>query len=134
MGDLAEGLHAGGLYSTFNGEESGDFGVVKLLVLEPSVAHIRVYLNRYHERPSDDEVGDLSLGNLMEEMEKAEKLRAEGIEYSPQFGIAHMPLDLRDFVLGWKPVFLRDDPVSEDELAGYQYWKREGGGVFGGIG
>jgi hypothetical protein len=130
---LAVGLRAGALYSTFNGDESGDYGVVKLLVLELPVAHIRVYLNRYPERPTEVDLADLSLGNLMGEFEKAEALREQGIEYSPEFGIAHMPVHLRDFALGWKPVFLLDDPVTEEELMGYKLWKSEGGGVFGGL-
>jgi hypothetical protein len=127
-------LKAGALYSVYNGDESGEFGVVKILVLEPPAVHICVYKNNFATRPEHVDPASLALGieagvfeNALEEDKIEEMFAAEG------FGIAHMPVHLRDFIYGWQPVFIMDSPVTEDELEGYNIWKQEGGGVFGGI-
>jgi hypothetical protein len=128
----SQNLKAGALYSVFNGDESGTFGVVKVLVLEPAVVHIRVYQNTFPTRPGHADPATLSLGGLsLEDLQDEEKLD-EKLE-THRFGIGHMPLAIRDFVYGWQPVFLEESPVTEEELEGYEYWKREGGGVFGGL-
>jgi hypothetical protein len=114
-GPVDQPLTAGGVYSTNNGD--GSFGVVKVLVEDPSTVHLRLYQNRFTQRPESVDPATLNLGSTDDE--------------DGGLGIGHLPLARRDF-LGWRPVLLMKQSVSEDELEGYQMWKEAGGGVFGG--
>lgn len=118
-------LKAGALYSIYNGDNSGQYGVVKILVLKPPVVHLRVYKESFATRPTSLAPAPL--------LSLEENLSAAFTQFfSPQgLGIAHLPVHVRDFVYGWKPVFLADSPVTEAELAGYRKWQQDGG-VFGG--
>jgi hypothetical protein len=127
-------LKAGALYSIYNGDGSDSYGIIKILVLEPPVVHICVYNNDYNERPDHIDPATLRLGFEAGAFEQAaEEDKVEEMFASGGVGIAHMPLHLRDFIYGWQPVYLMDSPVTEDELIGYNIWKEEGGGVFGGF-
>lgn len=126
-------LKAGALYSIYNGDETGEFGVVKILVIEPPAVHICVYNNNYPERPATIDPDTLKLGIEASVLEKALAEDKVGEMFASQsFGMAHMPVHLRDFVYGWQPVYVMDMPLTEDDLEGYNIWKREGGGIFGG--
>lgn len=113
-GPVDQPLTAGGVYSTDNGD--GSFGVVKVLVEDPSTVHLRLYKNRFTARPDMVEPAALSLGSMDDE---------EG-----GFGIGHIPVARRDF-LNWRPVLLFEQSVTDEELEGYQMWKEAGGGIFG---
>lgn len=103
----------GGVYSIDNGD--GEFGVVKILKLEPGIVHVRVYKNKFSSRPRAIQLDDLSLGS---------------IEDKDGFGMGHLPISENDFN-GWKAIWLASSEVKPDELEGYQLWKEAGGGVFG---
>lgn len=47
---LAQNLQAGGLYSIIHDSDAGTFGVVKILVLEPSEVHLCIYANTFSSR------------------------------------------------------------------------------------
>lgn len=68
-------LEAGDVYSVTTGD--GDFAVVKILVYEDGIAHIRLYKNKFVERPTNIDVTTLSLGSIGD---------AEG------FGIGHLAI------------------------------------------
>jgi len=106
-------LTPGGIYSIDRGD--GTFGIVKLLVLEDGVAHVRIYKNWFEQRPQTIELDDLSLG---------------GIDDPDGFGIGHIPIPEKDFS-SWQPELLTITMVEEEELEGYDIWKESGGGVFG---
>ncbi|MGV3724798.1 MAG: hypothetical protein ACO1SX_28195 [Actinomycetota bacterium] len=116
-GPVDQELSAGGLYSTDSGD--GSFGIVKVLVEDPSTVHLRLYQNRFTQRPESVDPATLTLGGIDDE--------DSGIG----IGIGHLPLARRDF-LNWRPMLLMKQSVSDDELEGYQMWKEAGGGVFGG--
>jgi hypothetical protein len=129
-------LQVGGLYSVYNGDESKTFGIVKVLVLEPMAVHICVYADTFPTRPTEVDPANLSMGELnfddVDDDTLDDEAFGEKLESQP-FGIGHMPISPRDFVLGWQPVLLVESPVTEEELEGYNYWKEAGGGIWGGL-
>jgi hypothetical protein len=110
-GDPSAHWEVGGLYSTSDG---GEFGVVKILALEPDAVSIRIYRERFPARPTSIDPESLSLGS---------------VDDPDGFGIGHMPIAPHDFAL-WFPVHLATEPVTDEELEGYRYWKESGGGTF----
>jgi hypothetical protein len=101
----------GGIYSTEDGK--GQFGVVKVLVLEPDAVHIRVYQQKFASRPTSVDPNTLTLGKLGDK----------------DFSIGHVPLSRKSFA-SWKPVFIIQEQVQDRELEGYRVWKQANGGVF----
>ena len=106
-----ERWRVGGLYSIRDGKSG--FGVVKILVLDPDVVHVRMYKEIFPSRPKSVNPSTLTLGKLGNE----------------QFGIGHLPVSPETFD-SWKPVFLLPQSVSDEELEGYELWKKANGGVF----
>jgi hypothetical protein len=111
-GGRGDELVPGGLYSVDN--KDGTFGVVKLLLCEGGVAHIRVYKQKFSERPRSADPSALSLGSPGD---------------PGGFGLGHMPIRMEGF-LSWEPVFVAQAAVAAEELQGYQLWKQAGGGVW----
>jgi hypothetical protein len=105
-------LQAGGIYSIANGD--GGYGVVKLLVFEDGICHVRIYKQKFQSRPGTIDVNSLSLGKPGD---------------PNGFGIGHIPLREAGF-LKWQPVLITNTTVTPDELDGYEIWKKDGGGVF----
>jgi hypothetical protein len=105
-------LMAGGLYSTEDGK--GQFGVVKILVLEPDAVHVRIYKQKFTSRPAGVDPASLTLGKLGDK---------DG------FSIGHLPLSRQTFA-SWQPVFISQQSVSDSELEGYRTWKEAKGGIF----
>jgi hypothetical protein len=106
-------LLVGGLYSIVQGS-AGSFRVMKLLVAEGEVVHVRVYKQSFKERPAQVDAASLTLGGISDE---------DG------FGIGHLPLSAGAFNR-WQPVLIQQSTVEEEELEGYREWKAAGGGVF----
>ena len=100
----------GGVYSIRSGQ--GGFGVVKVLAVDPGVVSIRIYKQKYGERPSTVDPATLTLGSL----------------HDPDgFGIGHAPVAEARFA-SWEPHLLFVQSVSEDELEGYRIWKEDSAG------
>ncbi len=106
-------IAAGGVYSVNRGE--GEFGVTKVLVLADGVAHIRIYKNKFAERPTEIDLAELTLG---------------GVDDPDGFGIGHLPIQEAEF-RSWEPQLLAQTAVMEEELEGFNMWKEGGGGVWG---
>ncbi len=104
---------AGALYSVNDGE--GYFRIMKVLILDDSGVHVRLYRNKFQPRPATVDVSSLTLGSVFD---------GEG------FGMGHMPLTYHAF-LAWSPMFLTAQYVAEEELEGYRYWQDADGGIFG---
>ena len=43
---------------------SGTFGIVKVLVINEQEAHLKIYKNKYEQRPSKIDIGTFSLGSI----------------------------------------------------------------------
>jgi len=106
-----EGLTVGGLYSV---HAEKDFWVVKILAAGDGIVHVRVYKNRFEKRPETVDPASLSLGSIKDK---------DG------FGLGHLPMGRAAFD-AWKPKFIMETQVLEDELDGYRAWKESGGGSF----
>ena len=106
-------LKVGGLYSVDDGE--GNYRVAKILALDDSAVHVRLYKNKYPARPESVDPSTLSLGSM---------------DDKDGFGMGHLPLARKEFA-NWQPVFLFQASITDEELEGYKYWKGENGGVFG---
>ena len=87
---------------------------MKVLVIEPAAIHIRLYKNKFKQRPEKIDVSTLTLGTILD---------------SNGFGIGHLPLSRKDFA-AWKPMFMQRNSLSKEELEGYEDWKRLQGGVW----
>ena len=104
----------GALYSVDDGE--GHFRVAKVLDVDETGVHIRLYKNKFSTRPVQVQPATLDLGSI----------------HDPDgFGMGHMPLSYSAF-LAWEPTFLTAQGLDEDELEGYRYWQEAQGGYFGG--
>ncbi len=107
----------GGVYASILGRDKQGalrYGISKVLLHENAIVHVRVYKNLFSERPHSVDVSSLSLGQM-------------GIDEFP--GAGHMPISKSTFAKQ-RPVLLARVDVEVNELAGYQEWKKHGGGVF----
>jgi hypothetical protein len=105
-------LQVGGLYSVENGK--GGYVVAKILVLDPSVVHVRVYREVFSSRPVRVDESALTLGSLRD---------------PKGFGMGHLPLSRRTFA-AWKPQFIKLSTVTAEERDLYEAWKKSGGGLW----
>lgn len=106
-------LQEGALYTVDDGE--GFYRAAKILALDDQGVHIRLYKNKWKDRPAVVDISALSLGNIHDN---------DGV------GLGHLPL-LKKAFMAWRPVFVQDGKVTKDELDGYEMWKEGGGGYFG---
>jgi hypothetical protein len=102
-------FNAGDIYSVEKND--GNYGIVKVLVVEPDVIHLKIYKNEYTGRPSGIDTTELLMGKLGE---------LGGL------GIGHLPLQMETFK-EWKPKKLTYQAIKEDELLGYRAWKKRKG-------
>ena len=109
------GFRAGDLVSVV--ADDGAFGVVKLLVTDAVGVHVRLYQQRFPDRPSVVDPAALSLGASM-------------FDQDVPFSIGHIPLRHEAFA-DWQPILLaRGIGVEERELQGYRGWEEAEGGYF----
>ncbi|HXB60958.1 MAG TPA: hypothetical protein VNU95_15400 [Candidatus Acidoferrales bacterium] len=92
----------------------GFYRVAKVLVVDGGGFHMRLYKNRWKERPERVDMSELGLGSIHDK---------DG------FGMEHVPLTKRAFA-AWKPVMVEHEDVRQEELDGYEIWKDSGGGYF----
>lgn len=104
---------AGGYYYT---KDAKGYQVIKVLKVEPSCVHIRVFKNLFASPPTIDDIPDLSINMTIDDL-KQEKIT---------FGMAHLPLDPKGFIEE-NPILFATLPVTEDELEGYREWKSQSG-------
>ena len=102
-------LFEGGYYSIADGEQ---FGIAKLLKLDPDIAHVRIYKERFSQRPRAIDITRLTLGSVDDK---------EG------YGMGHIPLRLATFQQ-WQPLFLAYSEVKDEELEAYEVWRASSNG------
>jgi len=101
----------GGLYS-IPGDKDG-YRVIKVLQTAPGQVHVRLYANRFTDRPRTLEIGSLMLGR---------------IDDPRGFGMGHLPFSDRTF-RSWNPVLVVRTDVSSEELEGLAEWRSAKGGL-----
>jgi hypothetical protein len=109
----AQAAKAGALYSVEDGE--GRYTIAKVLVVERGGVHVRLYKKKFANRPARVDFNSLSLGTVHDK---------DG------FGMGHLPITHNQF-RAWRPVFISESAVAEDELEGYREWQSAKGGFFG---
>ena len=90
------------------------YGIVKVLVIERGVVHVRVYREKFSKRPESIDATVLTLGS---------------VDGGGDFGMGHLPLSDASFAT-WVPVPIHNEPVADAELAGYRMWQDHSGGVW----
>lgn len=98
-------IQAGSICTVENGD--GKFGVVKILVVENEIMHVKIFKNIYDKRPSKVDKITLTIGSMYD---------------TDGFGVGHTPLDKKAFY-NWKPKVVDFETVTKDELIGYEIWK-----------
>ena len=96
----------GGLYASR--EDDGVFRVSKVLAVDESAVHVRIYKNKFKSLPESLDSSTLSLG---------------GIGDPDGFGIGHAPVAREGWLASHS--FLKKEPVTEEELEGYKYYLEE---------
>jgi hypothetical protein len=84
---------------------------------------VRVYSNRYRERPQTMERSQLFLAPAPDLAEAA--LNATHPDSRPDpgaFAIGHLPLRRASFA-AWRPRLIRVEPLEPGDLAEYQKWR-----------
>lgn len=113
---------AGGLYAVPG--DSGGYDVVKVLAVDSSAVHVRIYSDHFADLPGRLDPAALHLYALKK---PGSDTTTHG---SPQrLGIGHLPITPSQFA-AWQPHLVQRDTVREAELEGYRMWKEAGGGVF----
>lgn len=102
-----DNIKAGSICTVETGK--GKFGVVKILVINEEEAHIKVYRNKYSERPVAVDIKELSMGSMADKN---------------GFGIGHIPLDRKGFDNS-NPVIVGFEEVTKADLTGYEIWKNQ---------
>lgn len=100
-------LRAGSICTIDNGDST--YGVVKILVIDANEAHVKIYANKYKQRPATVDSKTVSMGS---------------IDSGEGFGIGHVPLARKGFE-DWKPVEVNWEEVTKEELEGYELWKNQ---------
>jgi hypothetical protein len=98
----------GQLYSG-NWDDDGTYRVVKVLAADDEAVHVRVYKQRFPERPTTVDPQRLTLGTAHD---------------SDGFGVGHLPLAHQEFML-WEPQLIGSTELREEELDGYRMWASE---------
>jgi len=119
LGRLPSDLTAGDLCA-IPGGEGGGFAILKVLAVDPSGVHVRLYKQRFTAIPADLDLAELSLGVF----------QAVGGGSDP-FSIGHLPISREGLGLSG-PIRIANRPVLADELDGYQMWLESHGGYFEG--
>jgi len=96
----------GGLYASRDND--GTFRVSKVLAVDDYAVHVRIYKNKFETMPENLDTSILSLGGLGD---------PDG------FGIGHAPIAKENWLASH--VFLKREPVRDDELEGYKYYLEE---------
>jgi hypothetical protein len=104
-------LAAGDLCSIISEDE---FAVVKVLALDRDVVHVRIYKEKFPQRPASINPAGLSLGS---------------IDDPGGFGVGHLPLSYGTFG-SWIPIRIQGDSVTDDELVWVLEWHKSKGGVW----
>ena len=98
-------IKAGSICTVRDGD--GGYGIIKILVMDKKMVHVKVYKNKYKKRPTRINVQSLSVGSMYDK---------------DDFGFGHLPLKRKEFE-SWKPIQISFQKVLKEELEGYKIWR-----------
>jgi hypothetical protein len=104
--NASDEIVVGGLYASKSAD--GTFMVSKVLAVDESTVHVRIYKNKFPSLPENLDTSALSLGKLGD---------------SGGFGIGHAPIAKEGWLVS--QVFLKKEPVRDEELDGYKFYLEE---------
>jgi hypothetical protein len=104
-GSKPKKLKAGSICSVDDGD--GKFGIVKILVIDDEIIHVKKYKNKYAEQLVAIDINTLSNGSVYDEAGS---------------GVRHLPTDRKVFD-SWKPIIIAFEEVTGDDLEEYEIWK-----------
>jgi hypothetical protein len=82
-----------------------DYRVVKILAMGDGVVHLRLFADKFVERPFAVAPAEL-----------------DHVAIHKSFGLAHLPLSSEDFAT-WRPGMVGHEAVRAEELEGYELWR-----------
>jgi hypothetical protein len=111
----------GGVYSVALDDRG--YAVARVLATGRRSVHVRVYSNRYRDRPKTIERSQLFLAPTPDLSDAA--LNATRPENRPDpgaFAIGHLPLRRASFA-AWRPRLIRVEPLQPGDLEDYRAWR-----------
>lgn len=105
---------AGDIASVATGD--GKYGVMKIIAVDAVGVHARLYAQRFANRPGSADIHDLSVVPF-------------GSQQGHDLSLGHLPLTRRYFSL-WQPLFIINQPLTDEDLQGYRKWLNSGDGYF----
>jgi hypothetical protein len=111
----------GGVYSVALDDRG--YAVARVLATGRRSVHVRVYSNRYRDRPTTMERSELFLAPTPDLSDAA--LNATRPENRPDpgaFAIGHLPLRRASFA-AWRPRLIRVEPLQPGDLEDYRAWR-----------
>ena len=111
----------GGVYSV--AVDARGYAIARVLATGRRTVHVRVYSNRYRDRPTAIERSQLFLAPAPDLTDAA--LNATHPENRPDpgaFAIDHLPLRRSSFA-AWRPRLIRVEPLEPAELEAYRAWR-----------
>ena len=111
----------GGLYSV--AVDDRGYAIARVLATGRRSVHLRVYSNRYRDRPKTMDRSQLFLALTPDLSDAA--LNATNPDSRPDpgaFAIAHVPLRRASFA-AWRPRLIRVEPLEAGDLAEYRAWR-----------
>jgi hypothetical protein len=116
----------GGVYSV--AVDARGYAIARVLATGRRGVHVRVYSNRYRDRPTRIERSQLFLAPTPDLTDAA--LNATQPENRPDpgaFAIGHLPLRRASFA-AWRPRLIRVEPLEATDLEEYRAWHASHGG------
>ena len=85
--------------------DAGEYRVVKILAIGDGMVHVRLYADRFGERPFQVDPAQLDQGAT-----------------DKYFGIRHLPVSAENFVT-WRPGVVGHETARAEELEGHEIWQ-----------
>jgi hypothetical protein len=116
----------GGVYSV--AVDARGYAIARVLAAGRAGVHVRVYSNRYRDRPTTIDRSQLFLAPIPDLSDAA--LNATQPESRPDpgaFAIGHLPLRRASFA-AWRPRLISVEPLEATDLAEYRAWRAANNG------
>jgi hypothetical protein len=116
----------GGVYSV--AVDARGYAIARVLATGRRSVHVRVYSNRYRDRPATIDRSELFLAPRPDLSDAA--LNATHPENRPDpgaFAIGHLPLRRSSFA-AWRPQLIRFEPLEATDLVEYRNWRASNNG------
>jgi hypothetical protein len=116
----------GGVYSV--AVDARGYAIARVLATGRQSVHVRVYSNRYRDRPATIDRSELFLAPIPDLSDAA--LNATQPDKRPDpgaFAIGHLPLRRSSFA-AWRPQLIRFEPLEATDLVEYRAWRTSNNG------